>query len=222
MALESELRALAADVAWPPTPALDVDLAPRRRGLRRPTLTAAAVALAALAAALAVPQSRGAILRFLHLGGVEVAFVERLPAAQERPLAETLGPRIARAEARTLLGGELLLPPLSPPPPLHAQQQVVSFLLRDRGEPVLLSELSTGSAAVLQKLAPPGTSVTRVRVGGDPGIWLAGERHLVLFPGAPPRLAGHVLVWQHGTTTLRLEGAGLTLARALELARTFR
>ena len=222
MALEAELRELAAAVDWPPTPPLRPELAPRGRDLRRPLLAALALGLAALAAALVVPQSRGAILRFLHLGGVTVTFVDRLPPAQERPLGAALGAEVTPAEARTVLGGTLLLPPLSPPPPLHARQQVVSLVFRDRGEPVLLSESYTGTAAFLQKMAPPGTQLQRLPVGGVPGIWLQGERHLVLFPGAPPRLAGHVLVWQHGGLTLRLEGATLTRARALELATALR
>jgi hypothetical protein len=41
---------------------------------------------------------------------------------------------------------------------------------------------------------------------------------VVVFPHAAPRLAGHVLVWQHGNLTVRLEGAHLKLGDALTLA----
>ena len=143
MELESELRALAAEIEWPQTPALRPELAPRRRLMRRDRALVLAVAFVAavLAAAFAVPQSRGAILRFLGLGAVHVEFVERLPAAQERPLTEGLGPTISKAVARDLLGRPPLLPPLAPAPALHAQDGVVSLLFLHEADPVLLSEI---------------------------------------------------------------------------------
>ncbi len=227
MELERELRALAAEIEWPETPPpvpslTSVVATPRHaRWRRHATLALAAVAVA-LAAAFAVPQSRGAILRVLHLGGATVRFVDRLPAAQERPLGESLGHVVAEAEARSLLAGGLLLPPLDETPPLHAQNGVVSLLFRDRGEPVLLSELAVGGAVVLKKIAGGATTVDPVDVGGAPGLWLSGAEHVLMVPEAPPRLAGNVLLWQRGRLTLRLEGRGLTQARAVELASALR
>lgn len=222
MQLEHELRALADEIAWPPTPSLWPTLAPRRRDLRRPLLAAVALALAALTAAFAVPQSRGAILRFLHLGAATIEFVDTLPAAQEKPLASTLGPALPEPNARTLLGGTLLLPPISTAPALHANGQIVSLLFLNRGQPVLLSEAHTGSGVFLKKLASTSTTVTAVQVGADPGFWLSGAPHLVFFPGAPARLAGNVLLWQHGPLTLRLEGHNITEPDALDVARSLR
>ncbi|HET7648483.1 MAG TPA: hypothetical protein VFK17_07930 [Gaiellaceae bacterium] len=230
MDLERDLRALAAEVDWPATPRAVLSppagaATPRRAGRRRHAAVAVAAVAVAAAAALAVPQSRGAILRVLHLGAASVRLVERLPAAQERSLASGLGPVASERDARAALGGELLLPPLSPQPPLHlGGGRVVSLLLVDRGEPVLLSELYTpgAGAPILKKLASGQTRVEAVEVGRDPGLWLAGRPHLFLAPGAPPRLAGDVLLWTHGDLTLRLEGRGLTLARATELAEALR
>src|SRR5438128_12355078 len=107
MELERELRALT--VEWPQTPDFRLVLEPRRRS-RRPLLVAVALALVALAAALAVPQSRGAILRFLHLGGESIQFVQTLPPARERPLEAGLGPPVSEAEAKARIAA-LLLPP---------------------------------------------------------------------------------------------------------------
>ena len=73
MALERELRAL--PIEWPATPQLRLELAHERR--RWPLV--AAIALAAVAAAFAVPQSRGAILRFFHIGADKIQFVDTLP-----------------------------------------------------------------------------------------------------------------------------------------------
>lgn len=220
MELESELRELAAEIEWPRTPALRSELEPRRGlALRcRVVVAAVAVAVVSVAAAFAVPQSRGAILRFLGLGAVRVELVERLPAAQERPLAEGLGSPISPAIARGLLGRSPLLPPLTPSPPLHAHGGIVSLLFREGGEPVLLSELGS-HAPVLKKIALTSRRVRWVEVGNDPAIWI-GAGHVVAFPQAPPRLAGGVLLWRHGGLTLRLEGAHLGLPDALRLAQT--
>ncbi|MFL5958647.1 MAG: hypothetical protein ACJ75G_00055 [Gaiellaceae bacterium] len=223
MELESELRAVAAEIEWPQTPALRPELAPGRRLMRRGRAVAfaAAVVAAALVAVFAVPQSRGAILRFLGLGSVHVEFVERLPAAQERPLAAGLGPAISAAVAHGLLGRPPLEPPLAPAPALHAQGGIVSLLFLHAGEPVLLSEIAGGST-VIKKIAVTSTSVRWRSIANDPAIWIAGDRHVVVFPHAAPRLAGHVLVWQHGNLTLRLEGAQLTIRDALGLAEKIR
>jgi len=223
MELESELRALAAEIEWPHTPAVRPELAPRPRLLRhrRSIALAVAVVAVALAAALAVPQSRGAILRFFGLGAVRVEFVERLPAAQEQPLSARLGPTISTAVARVLLGGPPLRPSSASAPVLHAQDRVVSLLFLHDGHPVLLSELRSRSG-LLKKIVVPSTSVRWLRVGNDPAIWITGDRHVVVFPHAAPQLAGDVLVWQHRNLTLRLEGARLTLRDALTLAETLR
>src|SRR5689334_1536946 len=102
--MERELRQLR--IAWPETPDVASRLELRRR--RRLLVPAVALALVALVAALAVPQSRSAILRFFHLRGVNVQQVETLPAAQERPLAAGLGNEIGDTRAQSLLGGPFL------------------------------------------------------------------------------------------------------------------
>jgi hypothetical protein len=219
MDLERELRGLA--VAWPETPELRMELGARERS-RRPLLVAIAVALvvAALAAAFAVPQSRGAILRFLHLGGVTVEVVDTLPSAQARPLAAGLGPVVTAAEARRHLGATPLVPPLEPP--LHFSDGVVSAVFADRGGPVLLNEIGGDDPAIVKKLLQNG-QIRFVRVGGARGFWITGTGHVVsLPPSASPRLAGNVLLWQTRGLTLRLEGRELTLDRALQLAASFR
>jgi hypothetical protein len=125
--------------------------------------------------------------------------------------------------AEGTLGAAPLLPPLDPLPPLHAADQVVSLVFAARGEPVLLSELRAPGGYLLKKVALIETHVEPVRVGRDPGLWLSGQRHVFFGPGgAPPRLAGNVLVWQHRDLTLRLEGRDLTLRRAQGLAAELR
>ena len=215
MDLERELRAL--PVEWPAAPQLRPVLARRRR--RWPLV--AAIALAAVAAAFAVPQSRGAILRFFDIGADKIQFVDTLPPAQQRSLDAGLGYPTTLARARVLVP-TLLLPPLgSPPPSLHASGQVVSMVFLHGGKPVLLSELG-GDGSFLKKLVGGQTHVTWMRVGAAYGVWLAGKPHIFFFPREPARLAGNTLVWQGKDTTYRLESPGLTKRKALDLARLLR
>ena len=113
--LEHELRRLAAELAWPPTPALalPLDTAPPPRRRLRPLWVAVAAVLVALAVALSVPAARSAILRVFHLGGVTVERVDVLPPAQEQPLAADLGPPVDADAAEAALGGPVRLPKLS-------------------------------------------------------------------------------------------------------------
>jgi hypothetical protein len=208
--LERDLRQLPVD--WPPTPdlAARLELAPRR--LHRRRLAVAALVAAAVGAAFAVPQSRSAILRFFHLGGVTVERVGTLPPAAERPLASGLGSPVGGAEAARVLGADFL--PRSHGP-LYERGGFVSTLLATP-EPVLLSEF--GSAEMIKKLATSAVEPVEV-APGVPGLWLSGARHAVFFPGTAPRLAGNVLVWASGGVTYRLEGRGLDRSRALRVAR---
>ena len=189
-----DLRSL--EIAWPDTPVFE--LRPRRR--RWPL--AFAVALAALAAAFAVPQSRAAILDLFDFGGVTIERVQQLPPAQERPLAADLGPVVTLAQATTALGRRPLLP--DAPVTLHLSQQVVSMLFSYKGVPVLLSEFGSGYSGILKKIVGPATEIEQT----PHGVWLQGG-HVYLFPQAPPRLAGNVLLWQQDGLTFRLEGRGL-------------
>jgi hypothetical protein len=203
---ERELRSL--NVAWPPAPELRIALARRRR-----TRMVVAVALVtALVAAFAVPQSRSAILRFFHLGGVTVEPVSTLPPAAERPLAEGLGQPVSDEDAARTLGAPFL-------PVRHGtlfgRDGFVSTLLPG---PVLLSEL--GSPYLIKKVALGNGKVEYVEVApGVTGLWIAGAPHVVFFPDASPRLAGNVLVWVSGNVTFRLEGDALAKESALRLAR---
>jgi hypothetical protein len=209
-------RALATlEIDWPDTPAFDVRApAPSPR---RWLLAVAVAVVVAVGCALAVPQSRGAILRFLHLGGVTIERVDTLPSAQERALRASLGTPITPAEARRLLGREFAARGV----PLYRAGQVVSALLPGN---VLLSELAAGNdPALLKKFAAGSTAVEGVELGpGIAAIWIHGGHHVFLEPELPARYAGNTLLWQRGRITYRLEGHKLTRADAIRLARTLR
>jgi hypothetical protein len=211
---ELELRGLAAEVEWPPTPDVAGRLALPHRARRRPLVAAAvALAAAAIAATFAVPQSRSAVLRFFHLGGVTVVRVDTLPPARERPLSAGLGDPVGDAEAALALGA-----PFRPAEHgrLYRLGGFVSTLLATP-EPALLSEF--GSPELIKKVAATGRVEPLQVAPGVPGLWIAGAPHVAFFDGSSPRLAGNVLVWTSGGITFRLEGRGLAQAEALRLAR---
>jgi hypothetical protein len=210
MDLERELRALT--IEWPATPQVRLALARRRR--RWPL--AAAIVVAALAAALAVPQSRGAILRFFDIGADKIQFVGTLPPAQERPLDASLGNPTTLAGARAIVPALLL--PRRPLPTLQQSGAVISLVFGYRGKPVLLSEVR-GTGVFLKKLVGGHTDAAQVQVRGEfYGLWLSGKPHIFFFPREPARLAGNTLIWQGNDTTYRLEAPGLTMQGALNLA----
>ena len=207
--LERALRAL--PVAWPATPdvASRLELRPRRY---RMLVAAAAVAAAiAVGAAFAVPDSRGAILRFFHLRGVTVEHVDTLPSAEARALTSGLGTSIGDEAARSRLGAPFLP---SDHGPLFDQHGFVSTLLAVP-QPALLTEF--GSPSLIKKFAAGDVEWVSV-APGVPGLWVPGH-HVVFVSGTSPRLAGNTLLWTSGGVTFRLEAPGLTRARAIQLAR---
>jgi hypothetical protein len=218
--LERKLTALAAELDWPATPPVSVRLEPAPSGRRRGLALAVALTVLAVALAFAVPDSRSAILRFLHLGGVTVERVTTLPEAEERALGSDLGIPASREEAEAALGGPVVLPRVSGTPQLYVRDGIVSAVLATP-EPVLVSAFrSPGGGSILKKVAGLSTVVEPATIDAErEGLWIAGGSHVVYWLTAPPRLAGNVLLWEDDGVTYRIEGKELTKERALELAR---
>lgn len=211
--LELELRDVAAHLDIPPAPPLAGAVrarVARRRHRRRVLVLALAAVVTALAVALAVPGSRASLLRFFHVRGASVTLVERLPQLTPRRSLGTPIP-LVQASFRLRLPGGLR------PERVYAGDG--GYWLRYPG--LLLFEFESGADTALLKKAALGTAkVEYVDVRGEPGIWI-GARHAVYLPGGPPRAAGHVLIWQHGLLTLRLEAA-VGREQALAIARSVR
>lgn len=227
--LERDLRDLGRLLAFPPEP----DLVPAvRRRLAEPTrprrrvLVLALAALAvAVAVAFAVPPARTAILRFFHIGGETVERVNVLPPAQHRsPVAGLAGPMSPDRAARRA-GFEVLLPS-SPTGRFYAGDGIVATYLRSAaGKSVVLTEFR-GDLGIAKKLASPATRIEPTTVNGRDALWIHGAQHVVYYFDSQGngrsrvvRLAGNVLVWAHGSVTLRIEGP-LSEAEALRIARS--
>jgi len=230
--LEQRLVALGQELELPEAP----DLAPavlarlESRGRPFPWRRAAALALALLAlaavAAFAVPDSRSAILRWFHLGGVSVERVETLPPAVERAQVGGLGRKVTRRQAADLVGFRIALPPVEGSPPVYVlDDALATVVLRAYGHAVLLSQFSSSNQDALKKLAVGKTTIEPVTVNGNPGLWLEGGPHTLTYLGRDRtfrertvRIHGNVLLWLRNGITMRLEGP-LARSQALSLAR---
>jgi hypothetical protein len=233
--LEPRLLALGPGLELPPEP----DVAPAvlarlEERARRPfpwprVAIAFALVGVAVAAAFAVPQARSTILRWFHLRGATIERVETLPPAVERSQAGGLGRPSPLAEAERIVGFDLALPTFEDRGPKRAyvlDGVLASVIVQAHGRSVLLSEFRSSDFDFLKKVTDGETSVEPVRIDGNPGFWIEGPRHALIYPGGfgEPRtilIHGNVLLWVHGDLTLRLEGK-LTKEQALDVARTIR
>jgi hypothetical protein len=226
--LETVLRQLGGEVAFPPTP----DLASAIRGHldrprfrhRRVAIALVAVLIVAIGAVFAVPQARTAILDWLGLRNVSVVRVEKLPAVPAHGNLD-LGQRVTLDDAKRR--APWLLVPDGTPDSVWVTESLpggkVSLLWGTPSNVRLLLTEFTGRTYI-EKVIDGDTRVERVKIG-DAGAWFQGS-HVVMFQDregrfreSHARLARNTLVWQVGDVTLRLEG-GLTKGEALRIART--
>jgi hypothetical protein len=221
--LERDLRLLAAAIDVPAEPDLArtvrarIAQPERRRIAWRPLAVALAILVVAVGVAFAVPQARSAILRFLGLENVTVVEVRELPPATRGPGA--IGDRVSLAQAERRLGFEPLLPKLGRPDTVYLDP-AAELLVVLYGRPVRIRLSEFKATYSLEKLVTSEQQVQRVRVDGNPGLWIQGP-HVVSELFGQPRLSGNALIWQRDGLTLRLEGR-LSRADASRLARSIR
>jgi hypothetical protein len=235
--LETQLRALAGELAFPPTPDLADGIArrlatapgPRRRwGLR--LAVALAVLVAAAAATLALsPGARSAFLEWLGIRGAVVVRVDELPPVTPSQSLEHLGEQVSLEEARRRAGFELLeLEGAGAPDAVYVNEPgMVSFVYgRDLDVRLILSQIhgALEEGFLFKKVGAGGTLVDEVTVDGGRGLLLTGEPHGFAYVAPDGSfhderlyLARDVLLWERGPLTLRLEGE-LTRDEALALA----
>jgi hypothetical protein len=223
--LERELRALGVIVDLPG----ERDLVPAVRARlthRRPLGTwwrsaagiAALVLVVAVAATMAVPDARTAVLRFLGITGATVVRVDELPPAA--PALPEFGESVGIREAERVVGFRPLLIDGRLPADVRINRFQPFFIVLVYGDPGVRARLTQTVGGVIEKYAREDQAVDRVEVNGEPGIWVEGA-HVVSEPFGLPRLAGSVILWEQAGLTLRLEGR-FTKEQALALARSVR
>jgi hypothetical protein len=231
--LELALTNLGRELDYPETPDL---VGPVRRRLavgrrplwwRRPLVIALAALVAAVGAAMAVPQARSQILDWLGIGSVTIRYVDELPQVEKTQEELDLGERVNLAEAREDAQFEIRVPTiegLDDPDVYRGPLGQVSFLYGTEAEPRLLIAQIIGTGA-LEKLLRTETRVERVRAGNAEGAWLEGGEHVLFFPSVGPesqRLVGNTLVLQRADgVTVRIE-ADISRAEALRIFRSMR
>ena len=227
--LELRLSELGRELAFPPTPGFELDLAPAPRR-RRPLVLALAALVVLLAGTLALsPGARSAFLELFHLRGATVSRVDELPEVELIGRLDLLGERVTRAEAERRAGFRLL--DLGEPDAVYVRGGgLTTFVYGALDEPRLLLTQARGGLfeGFVAKSAGSGTDVERVTVDGSPGLFVSGADHFVMFRDADGQiddersfLAGTTLLWNRGGVLFRLE-ADVTRAEALELAGTLR
>ena len=242
--LELQLLALREDVAWPPTPDLAsavqarVAREPRRQRRRAwvpgrlvPAVVALLLVLLAFGALLAAsPGVRATLRDWLGIGSVRITRVQRLPdISPARQLA--LGRRATVAQANAHLGSPIAtVRGLGAPDAIYVGDGPparVSLVYAARpglppgtaGVGALLDELQGDALPFVEKFVAGNVPITRVRVNGARGYFIAGQHTVNLPDELRPRLAGNTLVWLHDAVTYRLE-TRLGRDAALRLART--
>jgi hypothetical protein len=226
--IETVLRQLGGEVAFPPTPdlasAIRGQLDRPRFGQRRVAIALVAVIVVAIGAVFAVPQARTAILDWLGLRNVSVVRVEKLPAVPAHGNLD-LGQRLTLDDAKRR--APWLLVPDGTPDSVWVSESLPGgkvSLLWGTSSNVRLLLTEFAGRTYIEKVIDGDTQVERVKIG-DAGAWFQGP-HVVMFQDrngrfrdSHARLARNTLVWQVGDVTLRLEG-GLTKDEALRIART--
>ena len=249
MTVEARMRAAGAEFVSRPTPDLEPGVrariatagAPARPAVRR-LAPAAAVLVVLVLGTLAVPSARTAVADFLGLPGVRIEAGSQLPPP-EAGARLRLGERVTLRQARAAVAFAVRAPALlGTPDEIWLDRDAVpggqvTLLWRASRELPAAGPHGVGALLTLLpgSLEPgllakfvyaPETRLTSVSVGGGQGWWVSGDEHALLYldQGGKPlrdrsRLAGDTLLWQAGGVIHRLE-SGLTLERALELARS--
>jgi hypothetical protein len=253
--LELALRSLAErDDLFPETPGIAADIAaqigPARRSRRvdwRMVAIVALIVLVALAAALAIPDSRSAIADFFGIEGIRI---ERRPGeAPNVPATPAsiggsllLGERTTLDRASAAAPFEVMLPAdaaAGPPGEVWLNRRdgatVVGLIwpasgdlpeIGDTGVGMLLLEIETGAndEIFIKKMVGSG-EMTTADVNGRTGIWIENgvlavapvEGLMVDLLDPAVRRSGNVLIWSDGDITYRLE-TSLPMADAVRIA----
>lgn len=234
---EGRVQALARTFAYPPTPDLT---RPARRPatFARPAMPrwawAMIIAATVLAGLMAAPGVRAAVVEMLRLGAVRIFLIEPTPSPDEEqaiaaPLASALdlAGETTLTAARQQISFSILLPAypadLGQPDHVFVQELdgptvVLVWLQPGREDQARMSLTQVGAGFSFDKRNV--RQIEETVVDGRWALWIDGPHLLQSSDGNPElrRLVqGHVLLWQQGDVTYRLE-TDLPLAEAKKVA----
>jgi hypothetical protein len=211
------------------------DVAARQHARRQLVLRALVLALVAVAAAAGVATALG-----YRLPGLDVELVPSLPPAG---VDLDLGSPVPLEAMRAGDPGHLMLPATLPAPATAwvvgaGDRRIVTVAwraepgqatLEDSDLSVLLMTVAgRADDALFTKALPPGARIEPLSVGGEPGWWISGAVHELLFmrPDGDAgtlqtRLVGDTLVFSRDGTLYRFESA-LGREATLEIASSLR
>jgi hypothetical protein len=227
--LERDLLALREAVAWPQTP--DAATAVRERLTARPGTRrrrrrlALAALLAVLAGGVAVSPAGASLLRWIGISStIRVAEIQRLPLPAAGG-ARGLGTPMTLERARLLADFALRVP--ARPLRVRFSDAILGGAVTLEYRDATITQFAGTSTDYVQKLVAPPARARRVRVNGDPGVFISGgptqlfvgdrRGQTILLGGARPGF--NVLLWESGEIAFRLE-TRLGLAGALAFARS--
>lgn len=238
--LEAILRDIGARLRAPETPHLAARVRARIGERREPVRRRWIFALAPALLTLVVIGAGAAATSLLSLRGVDVFPVPAVsePPRQSLDLGERVSIDAARAVAQPLVSTD---PAFARPDEIYLRrgpvgEQVFYAYYPRSGLPAgpsgygaIVGQLAAAlDASLIGKGVGPGTTVEKLTIGGEPGIWIEGAAHFFFYRDARGnihqeslRLAGNTLLWEYRGTLIRLE-AQVSRARALEIAATFR
>jgi hypothetical protein len=247
---ETQVREMARQVPYPPTPDIAGAVSERLAVRPRPTphlnpAWALLLVLALLIGLLATPPVRAAILEFLQIGGVRIRLVEPTPEPTVAPATVTPPPTpisslldlagettLAEAEQKARFRVRLPTypPDLGPPDGVFYQELggpavVLVWLDPQQPERVHLSLHILAEGALVEKGLP--TTVATTTVNGRPAVWTTGPYLLVYRQQGGQQwdfrrlVEGHVLVWSENLLTYRLE-TDLSIEEAVRVAESLR
>ena len=223
VSVEHELRALAAVVSWPDEPDVTatvrsrLEAAPQRdrRRRRRVLAIALAVVVAVVAATMAVPQARTAILHALGIGSVRVELVDDLPALRPRSDVALLGAPVPRDQAGRIFEWPLLRfdgDVLGEPDEIRARLAAHGLLplaWAVRRAAACQSAPGTCSGGRFRQDGGAGRVGPQLTIDGRRALWITGDAHGFGLDGGDfeeLRLSGNALLVDRGETTIRIEG----------------
>jgi hypothetical protein len=222
-----------ASVGWfPPTPALAEGVRARLPSTPDPRRLRFRRALVVAIALLALVGTAIAASALDLVPGVRINRVDRLPEVSYT--WQPKGTQVGLEDARRSVPFTLLLPSgLQRPDRILVDRDlegapVVTAIYGGREGASLVLTQWEANDVLFDKLVGHDTSTKFVDVDGAPGIWIERADHVVFYRGRSGEelrftgyLSGNTLIWNRGSVSYRLE-AGVSLERALELARSLR